>query len=213
MLLGQLTFELICSKEDNQKREGKKIFSNDLCDRWGQRGETRRRNGENLVKVMRGWLAGKDDKEKKSWGSAEGRTLPLNFSRSASVLLCWAACGRFPNTYYSSGQACRERGAISSLGSRSVDASRHRISFTIASSRQGPWINHVQCDTWSLCGLRQKQMSCTALILCRCRRVIMQQVWTTAALKTLWFLKKHWLIFPHCEILSLRILQPEKAKK
>lgn len=40
-----------------------------------------------------------------------------------------------------------ERGPSPSLGSGSVDASRHQVSFTIASSRQEPCINHVQCDS------------------------------------------------------------------
>ena len=50
------------------------------------------------------------------------------------------------NTLDSSGQACRE-GPSPSLGTESVDAQRHSVSFTTASSRQGPRINHVQRDS------------------------------------------------------------------
>lgn len=40
-----------------------------------------------------------------------------------------------------------ERGPSSSLGIRSVDAQRHKVSSTTASNRQGLCINQVQCDS------------------------------------------------------------------
>ena len=148
----------------------------------------------------KGRLTGRGRKSR--WGWTESETLSLNFSRSTPFISEWSHGSRFaqvPNTYNSSGQACSE-GPSPSLESGSVDASRHRVSFTNASSRQGPCINHVQCDSPApACWPQTNCDSSSAHLYCCGRRRVQTEIHTNMPTQTekmeSTMLSSQWLVF------------------